>query len=276
MSPEIIDILKTVLSALIGGGLTLGVIAKFGESWFFKKLDTKYAIDLANTNNKLKGDLEEKKNELNKELQLEVTRYKAQLDVIGGQKSKFLEQKINNILLLSQQRYIAIKNMKEYTDDSSIRTQEARSYFFYQIEDGEREELSDYDVYRRIGTDRNTKLKDKAILTFDKYSECLALNMPILPSDLVKLEMKIVDELRDVLSKTSTAFSRSMCFTEYIMSPEECETTIDECMKDLVDEDEVVLSQKKILDQYSEGLFNKSLESGQIIEDLLKHERFNG
>ncbi|MGO3738192.1 MAG: hypothetical protein ACTJGG_01840 [Marinomonas foliarum] len=276
MSPEILDILKAVLSALVGASLTFGVIAKFGESWFFKKLDAKYAIDLAKKNSQLKGDLEEKKNELNKELQIEVTHFKAQLDVIGGQKSKFLERQIDNILLVSQQHYLAVKNIKEYIDDSSIRTEQARSYFFYQIGDGEREELSDYDVYRRIGTERNKPLKEKANRAYEKYAECLAINMPILPSDLVKKEMKILDDLKYVLDKTNTAFSRSMAFSEYILNPEECETTVDECMKDLICENEVVLSQKEIIDQYSDALFAKSLESGQLIESLLIHEKANG
>ena len=68
MTPEAWGFIKSIFSALVGSGLTLAVVAKFGQSWFFKKIDAKYAVDLAERNNQLLGQLEHKKNDLNKEL----------------------------------------------------------------------------------------------------------------------------------------------------------------------------------------------------------------
>ena len=111
MNPEAWEFLKSIFSALVGSGLTLAVVARFGQSLFFKKIDAKYAIDLAEKNNQLLGQLEHKKNELNKELQIEVTHFKSQLEVLGSQQSKFLEKKVNSILLLNQNHYLAIKKI---------------------------------------------------------------------------------------------------------------------------------------------------------------------
>lgn len=139
MTPEILELLKSIFSALVGSGLTLVAVAKFGQSWFFKKIDAKYAIDLAEKNNQLMSELERKKNDLNKELQIEVTHFKSQLEVLGSQQSKFLEKKVNNILLLNQHHYLAVKNIKEFTDVTNLWVEEAASYFKYQLEDEERE-----------------------------------------------------------------------------------------------------------------------------------------
>ena len=65
MTPETWEFLKPIFSALVGSGLTLAVVAKFGQSWFFKKIDSKYAVDLAEKNNQLMEQLERKKNDLN-------------------------------------------------------------------------------------------------------------------------------------------------------------------------------------------------------------------
>lgn len=112
MTPEIWAILKSAISALVGSGVTLAIIAKFGQSWFFKKIDARYAVELAEKNSQLMSQLEYKKNDLNKELQIEVAHFKSQLEVLGTQQSKFLEVKINNILLLNQNHYLAVKKLK--------------------------------------------------------------------------------------------------------------------------------------------------------------------
>lgn len=275
MSREIIEFVKTLLSALVGAGLTLAVIAKFGQSWFFKNLDAKYAFKLAEKNNSLKSDLESKKNELNKELQIEVTHFKSQLEVLGGQQSKFLEKKINSILLLNQHHYLAVKSIKEYTDTTHHCVDEAVSYFFCQFEDGMSEKLSDYGVYRRIHEERLPSFEKSARLSFDKYAECLALNMPILPKELVREEMAIIDSLRKTLEDASMAFSRAMSFTQYIVQPEACETTAEECMNDLKEEARNAHACQEFLGELSNQLFEKSIRSGDLIEKLLKHNSKN-
>ena len=272
MSPEFLEILKSLLSALIASGLTLAAVAKFGRSWFFKKIDSKYAIKLAEKNNELISKLEEKKNDLNKELQIGVTSFKAELDVLSGQQSKFLEKKVNSVLLLNQHHYLAIKNIKEFTDTVNIWINESSSYFKYQLEDKERNELSSYDVYRQIKEDRFPAFQKSAESAFKAYSECLALNMPILPKSLVEEELEILDRCRSILSETSMAFSRAMCFTQYIMVPEECDGTVDSFMNSLLEELDNSASGKEYLDLLSTKLFEKSLNSGSIIESLLQHK----
>lgn len=270
MPPEMIEILKLIGVAFAGAGVAIAAILKFGQSWFFKKLDSKYSIRLVEKQSELMEQLEKRKNELNKDLQIDVTHFKSQLDVLAGQKSKFLEKKVNSILELNQIHYLAIKEIKSFTDVTFIWVEEAMNYFHYQLEKCA-EELSDYEVYRKIKEDRWPSYEKDAKRYFEKYSECLSLNMPILPTELVEEEMKIVDELRDVIDKTSMAFHRSMSFTQYIMAPEECETTVEECMNDLREEYSVVENSKKELDLLSESLFRKSLRSRSLIEGLLEH-----
>ena len=271
MPPELYDFLKSIFSALVGAGMTFAVVAKFGQSWFFKKLDAKYAIDLAQRNNELKGDLERKKNDLNKELQIEITRFKSQLEVLGSQQSKFLEKKVNSVLILNQHHYIAVKNIKEYTDTTYSCVDEATSYFKYQFKEGEADNLSSYDVYRKIHQERWPSYEKAAKSAFDKYVECLALNMPILPKELVEEDIEIVDKCREILADASMTFNRAMNFTQYIVQPEECEGTADEFMNDLLEELQKAAKYKDFLATLSSRLLEKSLRSGYLIERLLQH-----
>ena len=272
MTPELWEILKSAFSALVGSGLTLAVVAKFGPSWFFKRIDANYAVELAEKNSQLMSQLEHRKNDLNKELQIEVTHFRSQLEVLGGQQSKFLEKKINNILLLNQNHYLAVKKIKELTDVTNMWVEEAANYFKYQIEDREREELSDYEVYRKIYQNHWPPYQKSADSAFNKYAECLALNMPILPKELVEEEMDIIDRCRRILADTSMTFSRAMNFTQYIVIPEECEGTEEEFMANLIEEHEKSIEYKEFIDKLSNELIEKSLRSGALIESLLQHQ----
>lgn len=272
MTPEMWGFLKSVFSALVGSGLTLAVVARFGQSWFFKKIDAQYAVELAEKNNELMGQLEHKKNDLNKELQIEVTHFRSQLEVLGSQQSKFLEMKINNILVLNQNHYLAVKKIKEFTDVTNAWVEEAANYFKYQIKDREKKGLSDYEVYRKMHQDHWPPYQKLANSAFNKYAESLALNLPILPKQLVEEEMEIIDRCRGILSDTSMNFSRAMNFTQYIIVPEECEGTEEEFMANLIEEHEKSIGHKEYIDKLSNELFNKSLRSGALIESLLQHQ----
>jgi len=96
--------------------------------------------------------------------------------------------------------------------------------------------------------------------------------MPILPKSLVEEELEVLDRCRGILSDTSMAFSRAMCFTQYIMTPEECDGTIDSFMESLLEELDNSSSGKEHLDLLSSKLFEKSINSGAIIESLLQHK----
>ena len=145
------------------------------------------------------------------------------------------------------------------------------SYFLYQIEDSNTENLSSYETYRKIKEELWPAYRNKAQTAFDKYSLCLALNMPILPKELVQEEMAIVDSLSKALEDASMAFHRAMNFTQYIMQPEECETSVDQCMEDLKKEDSNALTSKSMLDKLSSQLFGKAKKNGDLIEKLLQH-----
>jgi len=273
MEPEIREFLTQLFSALIGSSFTLAGVATFGKSWFFKKIDAIYAVELAERNNELMGQLEHKKNDLNKELQIEVTHFRSQLEVLGSQQSKILEMKINNILLLNQNHYLAVKKIKEFTDVTNVWVENAANYFKYQIEDREEVALSDYEVFRKIHQDHWPSYQKLANTAFNKYAECLALNMPILPKELVQEEMEIIDRCRSILSDTSMNFNRAMNLTQYIVVPEEIEGTQAEFMASLIEEREKSIEHKTYIDKLSVELFDKSLRSAALIEALLQHQK---
>ena len=269
MSPETIELLKSLTSAVVGSGLTLAVVAKFGQSWFFKKIDSKYASELAEKNNQLMGQLESKKNELNKQLQIEVTHIKSELDVLGSQQSKFLDMTVTSILALNQQHYLAVKEIKALTDVTHMWIEEAARYFKLQIDERSNEGLSEYSVYRKMHQQRWKKFDSAANDAFNKYAECLALNMPILPPSLANEEMLLVDRCKGVLSDTSINFARAMNFSIYIMSPEECDGTEEEFMAELNNEHEKAIVHKQYIDKLSDDLFFKSQRSRELIGGLL-------
>ncbi|HIF9481397.1 TPA: hypothetical protein ACX6SV_004021 [Photobacterium damselae] len=271
MSPETIELLKSLVSAIAGSGLTLAVIAKFGQGWFFKKIDSNYASELAEKNNQLMGELESKKNELNKLLQIEVTHIKSELDVLGSQQSKFLDMKVTSILTLNQQHYLAVKEIKALTDITHMWIEEAALYFKFQIDERRNEGLSDYSVYRKMHQQRWQKFDTAANAAFNKYAECLALNMTILPKSLVSEEMQLVDLCKTLLSDASMNFSRAMNFSEYIMNPENCDGMEEEFMTELNNEHEKAIAHKQYIDQLSDDLFSKSQRSRVLIDSLLSH-----
>lgn len=275
MFPEVAELLKALLSGIIGSGLTLAVIAKFGHVWFFKKVDSKYAVELAQKNNELMGQLENKKNELNKQLQIEVTHIKSELDVLSSQQSKFLDMKVTNILMLNQLHYLAVKEIKALTDVTQMWVCDATLYFRLQIEDRSTEDLSPYSVYRKMHQERWRKFDVTANSAFNKYAECLALNMPILPQGLVSEDMHVIDHCKNILSETSLNFSRAMNFSEYITDPEDSDGTEDEFMRELDKECEKAIAHKEYIDQLSKDLFSKSQRTREIIESLLIHKNEN-
>ncbi|HBO9953314.1 TPA: hypothetical protein L5G05_005562, partial [Pseudomonas aeruginosa] len=89
------QIISSIISGAVGAGLSAGIIYRFGESILFKHLDHKYSERLAIKNNELQKQLEEKKNNLSHSLQQSLVDYKANIDVLIGERAKFLERKIN-------------------------------------------------------------------------------------------------------------------------------------------------------------------------------------
>lgn len=126
-------------------------------------------------------------------------------------------------------------------------------------------------MYRKLHQDRWPSYEKAAELAFNKYAECLALNMPILPRTLVEEEMEILDRCRNILSDTSMTFARAMNISEYIVVPEECEGTEEEFMANLVEEMDKSVAYKAYMDNLSNKLFDKSSRSGDLIESLLQH-----
>lgn len=270
MNLELLEVTKSIFSAVIGAGLTLAAVAKFGQVWFFRKIDSKHALSLAEKNNELMGDLERKKNELNRELQIEVAHFKAQLEVLGGQQSKFLEKKVDSILVLNQAHYFAVVTIKELTDVTNLWVDEVTSYFKGQLDDGDSDQLSSYGVYREMHRESWPSYQKKAEVALKTYAQCLSLNMPILPRALVEEEMAIVGKCKKILDDVFTNFSRAMNFSIYIVAPEEAEGTESEFMTRLIEERNNSIENKAYLDRLSSQLFDKSLRSGSLIESLLQ------
>ncbi|MCE8039183.1 hypothetical protein [Halomonas sp. MCCC 1A11062] len=50
MPQELVEILKYLMSAAAGAGLTIAIVAMFGEKMLFKHLDHKYAERLSRKN----------------------------------------------------------------------------------------------------------------------------------------------------------------------------------------------------------------------------------
>lgn len=215
------------------------------------------------------GQLESKKNELNKLLQIEVTHIKSELDVLGSQQSKFLDMKVTSILTLNQQHYLAVKEIKALTDITHMWIEEEALYFKFQIDERRNEGLSDYSVYRKMHQQRWQKFDTAANAAFNKYAECLALNMTILPKSLVSEEMQLVDLCKTLLSDASMNFSRAMNFSEYIMNPENCDSMEEEFMTELNNEHEKAIAHKQYIDQLSDS---KSQRSRVLIDSLLSHK----
>lgn len=266
---EFIAILKYLGSAVAGAGLTIAFVVKFGHSYFFKNLDHKYAERLALKNNELQADLEETKNVLNCALQQDVARYKAELNVLSGQRSRFLEKKVDSILDLNRAYVTAIRTLKDFTDTTHVYVEEAAGYFIHQSQQEDFEEYTDYEIYANIQRDRWPNIHKPAVAAVDKYEELLALKLPILPESFAQSELQIVSDLHTTIKSAEGAFYRAMGLTSEIIEPEE-DMTPDECLAEFKEHVAVSLREKKKIQSRADLLLEKAKESGRIIEELLK------
>lgn len=113
---DTLQIISSIISGVIGAGTSAGLIFKFGESIIFKHLDHKYSERLAIKNIELQKDLEEKKNMLSQSLQQSLADYKSNLDVLIGERAKFLERKIDCILNINKRHVEAARKLKKFSD----------------------------------------------------------------------------------------------------------------------------------------------------------------
>tara|TARA_B100000989_G_scaffold275292_1_gene234740 strand:- start:1879 stop:2703 length:825 start_codon:yes stop_codon:yes gene_type:complete len=265
---ELVEILKYLMSAAAGAGLTIVIVAKFGEKIFFKHLDHKYAERLSRKNIELQSELEETKNALNRSLQQDVATYKADLEVLSGQRARYLERKIDSILELNKSYVFAVNAFLEYIDINHAYIDEAANYFIFQAEEKDFSEFSDYRVYAEIKREHWPKRQKPAESAINKYSEMLALRMPILPKSFASVELNLVSELNEIMDRSKSLFYRTMGLTSEIVEPEE-EMTPEECLVDLKEYMTESLGLKEKVESYHDNLLIKAQESNVLIESLL-------
>lgn len=268
---DIKNLFEMIVTFLLGSGLTIGIIGKFGQTWFFKWFEKKSALELAEKKNKLLEQLEMKKKDLNKELQLDVSLYKSQIEVLGKQNSKFLEKKIDVILELNKHYYRAMKGVKDYIDYCSLQINQAGDFYRYDIEDDESNELSSYEVYVDPISKLHDDKKNEAYTLFNIYSEFFSLNMPILNETLLKEELNVIDHLFKILEDAKLKFVQTMNTCIYILNPEENETTIEKCLQLFIHHSGVVNKYKDEIDKYNKEIANKSIERGKFIEKMIHY-----
>ena len=269
MGPEIFEVVKYLASAAVGAGLTIAAVAKFGQSIFFKHLDHTYAEKLALKNSELQRELEQTKNALNRSLQQDVARYKSDLEVLSGQRSRFLQRKIDSILELNKLYVMAIKKLRDFVDINHTYIDEAASYFILQAEEPNFTQFSDYSVFESIKREHWPKHEVPADSAIEKYAEFLALKMPILPEEFTKNELKLVESLRETMEVCSSAFYRTMGLTSEIIEPEE-DMTVEECLKEFKEKVSISQREKEKVEAYSTGLLEKAKGSGKLIDSMLE------
>ena len=269
MLQEIYEISKYLISAAVGAGLTVAIIAKFGESLFFKHLDHKYAERLAQKNIQLQKELEATKNTLNLSLQQDVARYKADLEVLSGQRSRFLERQIDSILEVNKFYVNAIQNLNEFINTNHSYIEEAASFFISQAEEDGVTEFSDYSVYEKIHREHWPKKQLPAENAIDDYAGVLALKLPILPKEFASTELATVSELQECMEQSKLLFYRAMGLTMEIIEPEEGMTP-EECIVEFKEHVRLSLKRKEQVVKYANDLLGKAQNSSVLIETLLQ------
>lgn len=269
LSEELYEIVKFIISAAAGAGLTIAIVAKFGEKVFFKHLDHKYAEKLSEKNVQLQSELEETKNSLNRSLQQDVASYKSDLEVLSGQRARYLERKIDSILELNKAYVFAINKLLDYIHMNDGYISEAANYFIYQAEDDEFTEYSSYRVYEEIKREYWPKKQEPAEKAVDEYAECLALKMPILPEDFVSSELSLVINLKEIMQQSKRLFYRTMGLTSEIVEPEE-DMSPEECLTELKEHMAASSELRSKIESYSDNLIDKAQKSNKLIENLLR------
>ena len=271
MPQDIVEILKYLMSAAVGAGLTIAVVAKFGEKVLFKHLDHKYAERLSRKNIELQSELEETKNALNRSLQQDVATYKADLEVLSGQRARYLERKIDSILEINKTYVFAVNALIEYININHAYIEDTAYFFIFQAEEKDFSEFSDYRVYAEIQQEHWPKKQKPAESAINKYSEVLALRMPILPNSFASAELDLVSELNEIIDRSKSLFYRTMGLTSEIIEPEE-EMTPEECLLDFKECITESLELKNKVESYHKTLLTKAQESNVLIETLLNSQ----
>ncbi len=266
MPSELYEIAKVVGSAIVGAGLTIAVIAKFGESLFFKHLDHKYAESLALKNSQLQQDLETTKNELNRSLQQDVARYKSDLEVLSGQRARLLERKIDSILELNKYYVLVVNALSTFINMNHNYIDEIAYTFNFQKKEGAK--FSNDGLHVEFKRKHWEKIREPVKSAVENYSNYLALKMPILPAEFASSELSVAEELRDCIEASEKLFYRSAGLSYEIVEPEEG-LMPEECLEEI--EEHVKLSQarKKQIEKYEKNLLSKAKASNELIESLL-------
>lgn len=212
--------------------------------------------------------MEETKNRLDRSLQQDVAAYKADLDVISGQRARFLERKIDSILEINKFHVLAVKDFVIFISTFCDYIVEAASYYIYQADEKEPRDYSSYDIYAQLKRERWPQVMKPAKASLERYSEELALTMPIFPKDFALKELEIVSDLKNIQDRSERLFYRTMGLTSEIIQSEE-DMTPEECLTELKEHMHESLKLKEKVENYNEKLLTKAEESCKLIESLL-------
>jgi hypothetical protein len=258
---------ETLISAALGAGLTLFAVYKFGEKILFKHLDHKYSEKLEARKSELQIELEETKKHLNTALQLSVANHKANLDVLAGQRARYLERKIDCILEINKRHVVASRQLAIFTEWAHDQTSTALMMY------GENSEHQSRALASGATYTHRMQLIDKKIppanSALSAYKEYLILNLPILPIEFSEKEIARFNEMMSALDAAHYASRRSTGLISELASSEE-NMSYEDIQAEFIQKKKETYDSNCIATRINERLLEKATESRIIVDTMLK------
>ncbi|EIU3498444.1 TPA: hypothetical protein NJJ53_004101 [Pseudomonas aeruginosa] len=264
------QIISSIISGAVGAGLSAGIIYRFGESILFKHLDHKYSERLAIKNNELQKQLEEKKNNLSHSLQQSLVDYKANIDVLIGERAKFLERKINYILEINKAHVEAARQLRIFSDWALGGLKENYELLSSMSEREARKATAPIEFKFRMNLlgEKLGNVETKLI----SYHDQIVFNLPILPVEYTRKEIALLNEMSSNLEITNSAYGRMAGILGELAEPEEGFTYI-ELLNELKENLDNTEKSNKFFVKIDNGILEKSIEGQKLIEALLQEEK---
>ncbi|HFQ7156435.1 hypothetical protein H2N78_04415 [Pseudomonas aeruginosa] len=261
------QIISSIISGAIGAGLSAGLIYRFGENILFKHLDHKYSEKLAIKNLELQKEMEEKKNKLSQSLQQSLAHYKANLDVLMGERAKFLERKIDCILEINKRHVESIRTLREFSDwaFSGIKETHETLSSTPEEEASKNTTIIEYTFRMKLLDERLKKAEEK----LTSYHDVIILNLPILPFAYTEKEIALYNEIASNLETTNSAYRRMTGILGELAQPEEG-FTYHELLNELSEKLEEAKASNIFYKKINESITSKAIESQKLIETLLQ------
>ncbi len=264
------DLISLILSGATGAGITVGVLIKYGERLLFKHLDHKYSERLSERNTELQKELEQTKNKLEFSLQQSIVNHKADLDVLLGQRAKYLERKIDCILSINRMHVQASRAANSFCKWVLDGLVDAETQLSGMTEEEAREQVGmvDYSFRMRLVEERLPPVNELLISYFDE----IVLNLPILPAGFTSHELDLHAVMRKGLDSSHYAYRRLAGIFGEIAAPEEG-YTYNELKNEITKSKTKIMEQAYLLNQIESGIIKKAAEGRNLIELLLRENK---